>query len=328
MPERSALTQGVQIGVETTPGTNVAANKKLNSIGFVPGVAVDMQRFRAFGNKFATLETPGKEFVEFDLDGVGDYSELIYLFASAIVAPSAPSVTDTTAQTWTFTPATSAEDTPKTYTIEVGGVVRAHKFNYGLINAVEITMNRDGVTIGGGGFGQRISDGITLTAGPTSLAQVPVLPTDLDVYLDTTSGGLGTTKLTRCIEATLTLGDRYAPVWVLNSANNSYVAHVETEPTAQVALTLEADAAGMAWLTDMRGGTTKFLRIKGTSPTLAGAATVFYSWTWDCAVKVAEVGDFDENEGLYVIEITYDMVHDGTWGKAFTTQVVNKIATL
>jgi hypothetical protein len=328
MPERSAITQGVQLGVESTPGTNVAANKKLNSVGFIPGVAVDMQRFRAFGNKFATIETPGKEFTEFDLEGVGDYSELIYLFASAIVSPSAPTVSDTTAQTWTFTPATAAEDTVKTYTIESGGTVRAMKFNYGLINAVELTLNRDGVQISGGGFGQRLSDGITMTAGPTSLAQVPILPTDIDVWLDTTSGGLGTTKLTRVTEVTVTLGDRYAPVWVLNSANNSFVAHVETEPTAQIALTLEADSAGMAWLTDMRAGSTKFLRVKGTSPTLAGAATVFYSWTWDAAVKVAEVGDFDEEDGLYVVDITYDMVHDGTWGKAFTTSVVNKIATL
>lgn len=328
MPERSAITQGVQIGVETTPGTNVAADKKLNSMGFIPGVAVDMQRFRAFGNKFATIETPGKEFVEFDLEGVGDYSELIYALAGAIVAPGAPSTSDTTAKTWTFTPATAAEDTPKTYTIESGGAVRAAKFNYGLINAFEMTLNRDGCTIGGGGFGQRLSDGISMTGSPTSLAQVPVLPTDIDVFLDTTSGGLGGTKLTRVTECTITIGDRYAPVWVLNTANTSFVAHVETEPTAQIALTMEADAAGMAWLTDMRGGTTKFIRIKGTSPTLAGAATVFYGFTWDAAVKVAEVGDFDEQDGLYVIDITYDMVHDGTWGKAFTVSVINKISAL
>jgi hypothetical protein len=328
MAERSALTQGVQVGVEATPGTNVAADKKFVSIGIEPSGSIDMQRFRPMGTKFATIVTPGKEWVEADIEGVGTYTELTYLFASCFVAPSAPTTVDTSARRWTFSPASSAEDSVKTLTVEQGGVVRAQKFNYGLVTEIELDVSRDGVEISGTMIGQRLSDGITLTAAPTAIEQVPMLPTDFDVFLDTTSAGLGTTKLLRVLNATITLGDRFNPVWVLNSALNSFAAHVEAEPTAQISLLVEADAEGMAFLTQARAGGTKFFRLKGTSPTTAGAATEKYSWTFDAAVKVGEMGDYSDEDGVYAVEWTLEMVHDQTWGKAFTTDLVNKLTAL
>ena len=65
----------------------------------------------------------------------------------------------------------------------------------------------------------------------------------IDVYMDPTSGTLGTTKLTRVLNANIHISDRFGPVWVLNTANNSYVATVETEPSAELTLLVEADAA-------------------------------------------------------------------------------------
>ena len=328
MPERSSLTQGVQVGVEATPGTNVAANKKFISIGITPAVQMDPIQFRPMGSKYNTIVTPGKEWVEADIEGVGSYTELLWFFSSLIVAPGAPVTVDTSGRRWSFVSASSAEDTVKTMTVEQGGVVRAHKFNHGLVTELELTFNRDGIEVGGGMIGQRISDNITLTPTPTTPPQIPILPTDIDVYLDATSAGLGTTKLLRVLEATWTLGDRFNPVWVLNSANPSFAATVESEPNAQVTLLMEADAEGMTQLTQMRAGGTKFLRIKATSPELAGAVTEKYSLTLDAAVKVAEVGDFSDEDGVYGIEWTFDMVHDGDWGKAFNVDLVNKETTL
>ena len=328
MAERSSLTQGVQVGVESTPGTGVAANKKFVSIGITPAVQMDPLEFRPMGSKFNTIVTPGKEWVEADLEGVGSYSELLWFLSSCVVAPGAPTTVDTSARKWSFSSAPAAEDTVKTLTVEQGGVVRAHKFAYGLVTEVELTFNRDGIEVGGAMIGQRISDNITLTATPTTPPNVPILPTEIDVYLDSTFGGLGTTKLLRVLEATWTLGDRFNPVWVLNSTLPSFAAHVESEPNAQLTLLMEADAEGMAQLTQMRAGTTKFLRIKATSTTLAGAATEMYSLTIDSAVKVADVGDFSDEDGVYAIEWTFDLVYDSGWTKAFNIDLVNKETTL
>lgn len=328
MPERSSLTQGVQVGVETVPGTNVAANKKFVSIGITPAVQMDPVRFRPMGSKYNTIVTPGKEWVEADIEGVGSYTELLYFFASLVAAPGAPVTIDGTGRTWTFTSAPSAEDTVKTLSVEQGGVVRAHKFSYGLVTELELTFNRDGVEVGGSMIGQRISDNITLTPAPTTMSQIPILPTDVDVFMDPTFGALGTTKLLRVLEATWTVGDRFNPVWVLNSTLGSFAAHVESEPNAQLTLLMEADAEGMGQLTQMRAGSTTFIQVKSTSPQLAGASTAKYSLVLDCACKVAEVGDFTDEDGVYAIEWTFDLVYDGAWTKAFEVKLTNKEATL
>lgn len=328
MTERSALTQGVQVGVEATPGTNVAANKKLISIGIEPSGQVDIQDFRPMGSKFRTTVVPNKEWVEADLSGVGSYSELLWLLASCLVNPAAPTTVDTTARLWTFEPAASAEDTVKTLTVEQGGVVRAHKFNYGLVSELGLNFSRDGVEVSGTMIGQRLSDGITMTATPTTPPETPMLATDLDVYLDSTSVGLGTTKLTRVLSVEWSLGDRFNPVWVLNSANNSYVAHVESEPTFEITVVQEADAEGMQQLTQLRSGGTKFLRISAVSPTLAGAATAKYQLFLDQAVKISDMGDFSNEDGVYAVEWQFTGVYDGGWGKALSAKLQNKETTL
>lgn len=328
MPERASLTQSVQVGVESVPGTPVAANKQFQSIGIEPAVSMEPQRFRAMGSKFATIIVPGKEWVEADLSGIMSYSELLHVFSSVLKAPGAPVTVDGSGRKWTFSPAYNAEDTVKTFTVEQGGAVRAHSFAYGLVTDLELTLNRNETTVGGTMIGQRISDGITMTGTPTALPQVPVIPNEIDVYLDTTSGGLGSTKLVRVLEATINISSRFNPVWVLNSANNSYVAHVEVEPTCEIVLLVEADAEGMGFLTQMRGGTTKFMRIKCLSPTLAGDTTEKYSLTWDAAVKVREVGDFSDEDGVYAVEWTLEQVYDAAWGKAFTVDLVNKETAL
>lgn len=327
MAERSALTQAAQIGVEVTPGTGVAANKLLSSLGIGPAIEVDMQRFRPQGQKFPSIITPGKEWVTADLEGVGSYSEIVYPLSSLCNYAAPVQQAATTAYKWTFAPAARAEDTIKTFTVEQGGAVRAQKFAYGLVNELGITFNRDGVTLDGAMMGQRLQDGIVMTAAPTAIEEKPILPQEIDVFINDTSGALGTTKALRVLEAAFSLGDRFGPVWTLNSANTSFAAHVETEPSGRLELLVEADAEGMAMLTAMRTGASKFVRVKATSPDLAGAA-IPYSFQLDAACKVAEVGDFDDADGLYAIRWTFDIVYDATWAKAFQIEVINKLTAL
>lgn len=327
MPERASITQAVQVGVEAVPGTNVAASKLLNSMSLGPAVAVDMQRFRPQGQKFASIITPGKEWVSSDVGGVGSYSEIIYAL-SCLLNYSAPVQQGaTTAYKWSYNPAARSEDTIKTLTVEQGGAVRAHKFNYGLFTEFGMDYSRDGVSLSGALIGQRLQDGIVLTAGPTAVEEKPILPTEIDIYLDTTSAGLGTTKLARVLSAGWSVGNRFNPLWTLNSVNTSFAAHVEAEPAASLRLSMEADAEGMAQLTQMRAGSTRFIRIKATSPDLAGAAFP-YSVTCDFAAKVSAVSDFSDADGVYAVEWTFDVVYDATWAAAMKIDVINKQTAL
>lgn len=327
MPERSAITQGIQVGVEAVAGTNVAAARLLNSLGIEPGIQLDMQNFRPQGQKFSSIITPGREWVAAGLTGVGTYTELQFLLSCLINDPAPVQQGATTAYLRRYSPAARAEDAIKTLTVEQGGSVRAHKYNYGLFTAGSIDFSRAGVTVGGTMIGQRLQDAIALTPNPVAIEEKPILPQHVDVYLDDTSGALGTTKMLRVLSAGWSFGDRFNPLWTLNSANASFAAHVEALPSAQMRLRMEADAQGMALLTTMRAGSTKFLRIRAASTEDAGTGFP-YRCQIDGAAKVSAVSEFSDDDGVYAIEWTFDLVYDSAWGNAFAIELVNKQATL
>lgn len=327
MAERSSLNQNIQIGVETTPGTAVAATKRLQSIGIEPSITVEKDNFRPIGSKFNALSTLGKEWAEASISGRAVYTELQYIFSSvintAVTSSPAAGVTQ-----WVFTPSTRADDVPKTFTVEHGSGVRADRFAYGLVTEMGMSFSRSAIEVSGSMMARAIEDGITMTsAGVTALPLVPVLPTQVSVYLDDTAAALGTTKLTRLISGEFSLGSRFGPVWVLDAANPSFVNHIETEPDLSATLTLQADTQGMGLLPVLRSGDTKFLRIEAIGGEI-GSTGEYYRLAIDLAGKISDTGGFSDQDGVYAIEFSLLGVHDGVWDKAMQVTLVNDQATL
>lgn len=320
MAERPTVTQSVQFGKETTPGTAVAANILARSFSINPGVNVDMQRFRPTGAKLEQIITPGKEWVEFDIEGAGNYQELHYLLSMIANAPAAPTVDTSPAYLWTFTLQDRTPDSYVTYSFEQGDANFAHKFAFGLLTELTLGLSRDGVEVGGSGMARALTTGATMTASPVAADPiVPMLPTELDVYLDPTFGAIGTTRLGRAFSAELTIGDRFGPVWVLNSSQSSYSAVIETAPTVEVEVLVEADADHVAALAQMRAGSTKFLRLRSTSTALAATAKP-YQFTVDLPVKIADVSDFDDEDGVYALSYTFAAVGDSNLAPTFVVR--------
>lgn len=326
MPERATLLQTTQIGVESTMGTSVAANKLLLGTSIEAGIRADVKTYRPYGQKFATVTALGKEWMEATISGPLTYTDWTYLMASGIAYAAPAQQALTTAYKWTASMAQAAEDTIKSYTVEIGSPTRAHKFTHGLVNNIGYTINRDEATIKGSMIGQRISDGITMTASPTAIALVPVVPTQVDVTLDATSGGLGTTKLTRVLSVDFETGDRYSPVWPVDSAQTSFATYTEKELSPMLKLKMEADAAGMARLTEMRNGTKAFIRVKGTGALIA--STYYYTFQHDICGIVSDVSDFSDEDGLYAIEWTFTPVYDSGWAKSMEFQITNTLTAL
>lgn len=326
MPERASLHQGVQVGVEVTPGTAVSANKKLQSISIDPSISADIKTFRPMGGKFSTLAAIGKEWTKAKLSGQLVYTDVVYLLSSCMSYAAPAQQAATAAYKWTFAPGQSDVDTVKTFTVEAGGSVRAHKMAYGLCNQFGYKITRDEANVSGEMMGQRLTDGITLTASPTSLALQPVLPTQVNVYLDGASGDLGTTQLLRALAVDFELADRFGPVWPLDSSQASYATHVETEPKATFKLLMEADSVGMGLLTHMRSSAKRFLRVAATGPVIEGAYN--YSFIHDLCGIVSEVSEFSDQDGVYAIEWTFNVTYDATWTKAMQLEVINTLTGL
>lgn len=442
MPERSALFQVVQIGVESTSGTAVAATKRLGSLSIEPGIQANISTFRPMGTKYQTVAALNKEWVQARLSGQPTYTELQYPLSSVVNTGVVTAIPGTAAGSkWVFTSASSGVDTPKTFTVEQGDANFSHRFNYGIVSEFGMQFSRDGISLSGGMMGQRLTtnptfsgltsitstnevQSITTTGTPTggsftlnfegvvsgaiafnaaaaaiqttlqamsnigtgnvicaggplpaavtctfqgdlagqnlgqfalgtnsltggttpapafstttqgsgpSLRLIPIIPPQVDIYLDSGSGALGTTKLTRVLNAGFSIGNRYGPLWVLDSAQTSFVTHIETEPTLEFSITLEADAAAQHASTGlvafMRDSSTKFLRLKAVGPALEnGADTNLFQL--DLAGKVTKSSDFKDQDGVYAIEYTFTGVHDGGWGKAFEITLQNRYATL
>lgn len=334
MAERSSITQSVQIGVETTPGTAVAASKRLGSMGFQIGPQIEANPLRPIGQKYPSVSVLGKEWAEADINGSPTYTELPYAFSSVINTATPTQILDvatpTTAYRWIFTSGTFGDDNPKSFTIEQGSAFRAHRITNALISEYTWDWGREEIELGGTVIGRAIEDGITLTASPTGLVQVPVLPAQLSVYMDNTSGGLGTTKLTRVLSGEFNISDRYNPLWVVDAAQSSFVNVVEGEPTVEFVLTQMADAAAMANLVAMRNGQTRFLRLRGVGPNIYtnGAVIINHQVTIDLAGQVTDVSPFDDEDGVYAIEWTFSAVHDSTWNKAYQVEVITTTVAL
>lgn len=327
MAERSALNQTIQIGVESTPGTAVAAPTRLQAIGIEPTVDVEMDQFRPMGQKYRAITTLGKEWVTANITGRGSYTELIYMFSS-VIGTATVTNPGTLAYNWQFVPESFDDDLPKTFTVEHGSSVRADEFNYGIVTELGMTFNRTAIEVSGSMMGRALTDGITMTGAPTAVDLVPIIPTQVSVYMDDTSAGLGSTKLTRAISAEFNLGSRFGPVWILDAANPQYVNHIETEPDLTMSMTLQADAQGMALLDTMRTGATKFIRIEATGGTDSIESGQDYTFTLDLAGKVADTNGFSDEDGVYAVEFNFVGVHDDTWGQAYEVNLKNAISAL
>lgn len=335
MAERSSISQSVQVGVESVPGTSVAATKRLQSIGFKLGPKVESSTVLPIGQKYPSLVVVGKEWSEADLSGMPVYTELPYIFSSLM--STATSVTETMdaaihtlGWTWTFDSLTFGDDAPKTFTLEQGSAFRAHKITNGIITAFNLDWSRTETKIGGTLLGTAITDGITMTGGPTAFTQIPVRPTHWSVYLDNSAATLGTTKLTRALKGNLKISDRFGPLWVVDSAQASFVNTVEIEPKVEFSVMQMADAAAMANLTAMRAGSYKFLRLVATGPQIYsnGGVQVYHTFTIDLCGQVGDIEPFEDQDGVYAITWDFKATYDPTWNKTFQVKVCTTTATL
>lgn len=335
MAERSTISQSVQIGVEATPGSAVAALRRLGSVGFSVGVQTEISQRRPIGQKYSSLEVLGKEWTEADIEGGPVYPELPYLFSSLLsrgtVTQLLDGVTTTGAFRWVFESSTFGEDDPVTFTLEQGSAKsRAHRFTNGIISDLDLSWNREEVELGGTMMGRALEDGISLTGNPVGLEQIPVKPTDLSVYLDPTAAGLGNTKLLRALSGEVSVGSRFSPLWVVDRAQPSFAATLEGEPDVTFSILQQADAQGMESLTAMRKGETRFMRLEALGPVIygAGATAVRHSMIVDMAGQVSEVEEFSDEDGVYAIGYEFGAVHNPTWGRALRVEVVTTLAQL
>lgn len=326
MPERSAFTELGQIGVESVYGTSVAATKRLAALGIDLAPQFEATRFRSQGYKLDTLIAPNREWASGTITGYPTYNELVYIFNSLL--KKVTGVTASSATTWTWDWSPSSVETIDSFTIEQGdAATRAHKVVGGIVTDFNMGFTRSGEPdLGGTILAKAFTDGITPTSSLTADVPKPILPGHIDVYVDSTWAGLGTTKLLKVTNAGFGIGSMFGPFWTLNSANTSFYTTTQQLPDMTASLGLAADSAGAAYFTQMRAGTPVFMRLKATGPIFTGA--IPYSLTVDMSGIIDGPPAKGEDSGVLTYTWPIRLSVDATTGKAFKAVLVNDLATI
>jgi hypothetical protein len=329
---RPYVSQGVQIGVESTSGTAVPANKKLMAYKIDPQIAVETTEYRPSGYLVPTASAIVTEATEADFEGPIDFNNIVYplssLFGAATVSQPA-AVPSPTVYEWQWNFTGKGLITPKTYSVEVGDSTRAVKFSFGAFSDMELSIERTGdSTVSGSMLGRSLTTAATLTATPTEVEMIPVHNDQWNVYSAATGAGLTAgTKFNNMYSVGLSFGDILATEYTLNSANSSFNSlYINEDPSFEWNMTLAADATSEGFLASMRAGTKSFIRLQALGPIIEDAFT--YEITIDMCVTVTDFDQYDSEDGMYVLPISFSLAYDATWGKSMNILVRNNIAAL
>lgn len=317
MTDRSEAFEGVQLGLEAalTPGVAVPANKRLLGTGISSGIQNEAQEFGPRGNKYMTVVLNNKEWSAGSIDGVGSFTDIMYLLSGAFGNPVTTTPTNgvlTRRHVWT--PKAWTKDAGRTFTMETGSDIRAERVTNMLIQSLGMNLGRGGITMNGAILAKQLQDGITITPTPTDLDLVPMPAAGVNVYLDDDFADLGTTQELRAMEGSWAFNDKQSVFWPMNRSNPSFGGYVESKPTAEASISLGADAAGMEPLDLMRSNGTGFLRFDIRGDLIESVTPdYFYSLHVDLAVKVLSGGDKGNSDGLLTQPWNFRIVYDGDW---------------
>jgi hypothetical protein len=329
MAERATINTRSQWGAETTPGTSVAAAKLLECFNVNFGVKPDVATFRPNGRRWASTQEENREWTEIKIDGNLDYVGFTYLVAGAWGAVTPVThPTGTTSKDWVWTPPVTGSITPKTYTIEQGDSVRAHKASYCLTTDFGYKGSRKDFSCSGAMIAQGLSDGITMTASPTAVALQPVVGRQVNVYIDPTSAALGTTQQTKILTVEYAYSSAFTSFWPLNRANVSFSGHVDTVPTNTFKFTMEADTQGMSPLGHLQVGDFLYIRVDGQGSIIE--TTIHYEMQHDMAVKITNIDPFSDSDGVFAIGYEATIMEDSAWngGQSQVLTLTNLLTAL
>jgi hypothetical protein len=203
-------------------------------------------------------------------------------------------------------------------------------FPFYLGNVTTVTTNNGAGLTGGGGDTFAIT---VTTATPgvaaTEVTDRPMIPEHVSWFADSTSGGLGGTLLTKVLAWSIGEAGMWELFWTVNAANAGAAAGKVSgdEPVLEIMLTVEADAAGLAFYHQAKEGQTKFLRFQAQDDANSIESTMRYQTLFDFAAKVKSISPFGSDQKLYKYDITFEVVHDSGWGKSMSLVNRNAVTT-
>ena len=180
--------------------------------------------------------------------------------------------------------------------------------------------------ITGAGTNCTVTVGNAASPGGGTVANVPlapVSPTQVSVLLGSTF--LGMAKLTRLLEATLSVQERHLPVFTLDDSVTSFATTVEGAGAPAARITVVQNSEADQYLQRLRGRTLQWCRIVATGPEIEPGFNHRLEITFPCKFTNAGRGD---TEGAYTGNYDLQVIYDETAGYGLKVVVDTDLASL
>jgi hypothetical protein len=299
MTTRNSNFQLFQYGVEAEKGAGVAATKQLVSIKVTPTAKVETKEHIAQGTLAPAVIQVGKDYTEAKFEGSPIYQEMDFILGSAFATESGTTP-------GLYEVLLDEPNAADTYIVEIGSSTQCEEFNYAAVSGFSLKVNgRDSVEVSGDILGRKIATG-TWSAGATGpTAITPISANDFTLTVG------GTTV--EAFNTELSVSGRWKMKWVQNAAVPSFKELVEAIPEILVKMDVEADAAGSAYLAQLRG-------TNATTAVVLNFVHGNISLKFTLQMKIKEFEEYkDIDEIVYGYGIVWKLVYDpslSSWCKA------------
>lgn len=334
----------IQIGVETTRGTRVAATRRLIGDGRFR-IMNEQEEFedQMTGVLSRSVLSPVRTFqnTEFEFRYPLDFEQILFPLLSGMVGGETPDTVDTTVKRWIFLPSQTADPAIKTYTLEWAETdltdTLMHEAGYCFCTEFEVTFGTEALPeivcrfVGQEAVESTVTGAIAL---PT-LHHAPNLKSS--VWMDPAFADVGTTQITgQVYTGRFKFGGFVFPQRYMDGDTDiSFQTHHFKQRTAEMEFDIISSPTSGSFLQTMQddkaAGTAKAFQIKILGDIVAGAASshrygIFLNmWGIHAADSLQERGN--DRDGNMVTRVHLKSLYDGTSGADLSVVVDNLLAT-
>lgn len=320
----------IQLGRETTAGTECDATILWRGVGTIEDAleTVFPEEDIGYISGVDRSYIPKVE-AHLAMDPTPCTYEQICHILEAGVKTATPSTTGGSHQ-YAYAFPTTAVNTIKTYTIEGGDNAGEEQFYYGFVSDFSLSGTQgEAVMMSANWIGRQVAVG-TFTTGIAVPTVEEVLFQKGKLYLDNTSGALGTTQITtQFLDFNLSVVTGWIPVYT-GDGSLYFTYSKQTPPEITCDVTFEYDTTALAEMVLWRAGTARLLEIKFEGGALGTTGTAYSLKTLkiDLTGKWESFSKIGERDGNDIVTGTFRAKYNATDTTFATITSVNNQASL
>lgn len=321
-----------QLGVESTPGTPVAATRVLHYVSIdVDGEYMQFAEPEEELNSLALVHrsTPvAMSPIGISLSGELTYEEIVYWLQGTLKGGVVPSQPDPAADLYTFTPTYTAVNNLKTYTLEWGDNEQEYESAYTIVESFTIDFEADGAASLDVNLLAQTQSQSTFTGALTASDVLTAIGAKVELYMDTSWAGIGGTQFA---DATLRSGSiTVNSGWqIAKRADGNLYFTKAVEGKRQIITAdfmLEHDTASKALQALYEANTKRYFELRFVGPTIATTFTNFIKLQWSGPFRMYDYGDDDS--GIKMLNLRSVSQYDSTGtaeAKALVQNTLNSV---